>query len=73
MRLHILILWFAGIQPILDAAVDPTNIVDRTLLLPFSSHWAQVSSSASRFTAVSQVRANLHFVVAHYKPTQFAS
>jgi hypothetical protein len=55
MRLHVLMLWFAGIQPILDAAVDPTNIVDRNLLLPFSSHWAQVFSSASRFTAVSQV------------------
>jgi hypothetical protein len=55
MRLPILILWFAGIHPILDAAVDPTNIVDRNLLLPFSSHWAQVSLSASRFTAVSQV------------------
>jgi len=55
MGLHILIPWFAGIHPILDAAVDPTNVVDRGSLLPFSSHWAQFSSSASRFTALAQV------------------
>ncbi|KAI0254170.1 ribosome 60S biogenesis N-terminal-domain-containing protein [Lactifluus subvellereus] len=44
-----------GIRPILDAAVDPTNVADRSLLSPFSSHWAQVSSSASCFASLVQI------------------
>jgi hypothetical protein len=53
--LDILFFWFAGIRPILDAAVDPTNVFDRNLLSPFSSHWAERSLSDSRFTALAQV------------------
>lgn len=55
MWLYILIYRFAGIRPILDAAVDPTNVTDRSLLFPFSSHWAQLSSSAAHFTTLAQV------------------
>jgi hypothetical protein len=48
---------FSGIQPILDVTVDLTEVADRNLLLPFSSHWARLASSASRFsfTTYSQV------------------
>ena len=53
--LDILYFGLAGIHPILDAAVDPTNVFDRNVLLPFSAHWAECSLSASRFTALAQV------------------
>jgi hypothetical protein len=45
---------FSGIRPILEAAADPTNVADCSLLSPFSSHWAQVPS-ISGFANVSQV------------------
>ncbi|KAI9512767.1 ribosome 60S biogenesis N-terminal-domain-containing protein [Russula earlei] len=44
-----------GIRPILDAVVDPANAADRSLLLPFSSHWAQLSLTASRFSIIAQI------------------
>ncbi|KAH9180077.1 ribosome 60S biogenesis N-terminal-domain-containing protein [Lactarius sanguifluus] len=44
-----------GIRPILNSAVDQTNISDRILVSPFSSHWAIVSTSTSRFDSLAQV------------------
>ncbi|KAI9466647.1 ribosome 60S biogenesis N-terminal-domain-containing protein [Lactarius psammicola] len=44
-----------GIRPILNAAVDQTNIVDRSLVSPFSSHWALVSTSTSRSDNLAQI------------------
>ncbi|KAF8271677.1 ribosome 60S biogenesis N-terminal-domain-containing protein [Lactarius quietus] len=44
-----------GIRPIVNAAVDQTNIADRNLVSPFSSHWAVISTSASRFENLAQI------------------
>ncbi|KAI0269360.1 ribosome 60S biogenesis N-terminal-domain-containing protein [Gloeopeniophorella convolvens] len=44
-----------GLRPILDASVDPSNLADHRLLLPFSSHWALVSSSSSRLANLPQI------------------
>lgn len=44
-----------GIRPILNAAVDQTNIADRSLVSPFSSHWAVISTSTSRFDNLAQI------------------
>lgn len=59
--------YFTGIRPILNAAVDPTNAADRSLLLPFSSHWAQISSSASCFANLVQVWVNVYPIVTHHE------
>ncbi|KAH9007194.1 ribosome 60S biogenesis N-terminal-domain-containing protein [Lactarius hatsudake] len=51
-----------GIRPILNSAVDQTNISDRILVFPFSSHWAIISTSTSRFDNLAQVMFWLPFM-----------
>jgi hypothetical protein len=55
---------FSGIQLILDITVDLAEVADRSLLSPFSSHWAQLASSAPRFsfTTHAQVWANFYVI-----------
>ncbi|KAI9448397.1 ribosome 60S biogenesis N-terminal-domain-containing protein [Lactarius indigo] len=51
-----------GIRPILISAVDQTDILDRILVSPFSSHWAIISASTSRFDNLAQITFWLPFM-----------
>jgi hypothetical protein len=60
MEVAYLTLCFTGIRPLINVAVDQANIADRSLVSPFSSHWAVISTSASRFNSLAQVRVNCY-------------